>query len=251
MTFDLYVWKSPREVDAERAEVLLKTWHEDGGGLSESAFEPSTDVGWFYRELLRDMPRIEAASDIAPNRSTAPILLSATDEPPARVVGLRVSPGAPSAELETIFGLAAKYDLVLFDKRSGRVHLPLEAMAAHASATFWPAGAIRAAVAGGVGGVIAVVAWFHWDPVPQPAPHVDRRVRVRGSGLHVHPRGPKGGKSAQVRIASGTRWPMSRATARADADRGRRRGCCARSCPRYAITATCCRGVGTARLNTT
>jgi hypothetical protein len=33
-------------------------------------------------------------------------------------------------------------------------------MAAHASATFWPAGAIQAAVAGGVGGVIAVVAWF-------------------------------------------------------------------------------------------
>jgi Na+/proline symporter len=32
-------------------------------------------------------------------------------------------------------------------------------MAAYASGTFWPAGAIQAAVAGAIGGVIAVVAW--------------------------------------------------------------------------------------------
>ena len=38
-------------------------------------------------------------------------------------------------------------------------------MAAHASATFWPGGAIQAAVAGGIGGVIAVVAWFLGIPL--------------------------------------------------------------------------------------
>jgi len=165
VTFDLYIWKSPRDVDAHRAEVLLKNWHEAGGDHGNSPFEPSTDVGWFYRELLKELPRIEASSDIAPNLSATPILLSTTSEPPARVVGLRLSPGAPRAELDAIFGLAAKYDLVLFDTRSGRVHLPLEAMAAHASATFWPAGAIQAAVAGGIGGVIAVVAWFLGIPL--------------------------------------------------------------------------------------
>ena len=64
-----------------------------------------------------------------------------------------------------IFSLAAKYDLVVFDARNRRVHLPLDEMAAHASATFWPGGAIQAAVAGGIGAAIAVVAWFLGIPV--------------------------------------------------------------------------------------
>jgi hypothetical protein len=166
VTFDLYVWKSPRDLDADSAEGLIKKWHEAGGDHSDSAFEPSTDVGWFYRELLSDLPDIDAASDIEPHRSTKPVWLSANDqEPPARVVGMRLSPGAPGAELENIFGLAAKYDLVVFDMRSRHIQLPLEAMAAHASATFWPAGAIQAGVAGGIGGVIAVVAWFLGIPL--------------------------------------------------------------------------------------
>ena len=183
------------------AEVLLKGWHEAGGDFDKSPFEPSTDVGWFYRELLKDLPDIEAASDIAPNRSTTPIVLSATSEPPARVVGVRLSPGALRAELDTIFGLAAKYDLVVFDKRSRRIHLPLEAMAAHASATFWPAGAIQAAVAGGIGGVIAVVAWFLGIPLLSGTPDARRGLHVRDGGLHVHPRGPEGRASPQVGIA--------------------------------------------------
>lgn len=165
VTFDLYIWKSPRDVDAEQAEVLLQGWHEAGGDHSTSPIEPSTDVGWFYRELMKELPGIEASSDIAPNRSGTPIVLSTTSEPPARVVAVRLSPDSSPADLEPIFGLAAKYDLVLFDARSRRVHLPLEAMAAHASATFWPAGAIQAGVAGGIGAVIAVVAWFLGIPV--------------------------------------------------------------------------------------
>jgi hypothetical protein len=54
---------------------------------------------------------------------------------------------------------------VVFDARSRHVHLPLEVMAAHASATFWPAGAVQAAVAGGTGGVVAIVAWSLGIPV--------------------------------------------------------------------------------------
>jgi len=57
------------------------------------------------------------------------------------------------------------HDLVLFDERSRRVHLPFEEMAAHASATFWPSEAIQAAVAGGVVGLLAVVAWVLEIPV--------------------------------------------------------------------------------------
>ena len=166
LTFDIYAWKSPRDLDASGAEALLKRWHEARGDRGDSRFEPSTDVGWFYREVLSDLPGIQSASDIAPNPSTKPIWLSANDkEPPARVVALRASPDAPSGEHGTIFSLAAKYDLVLFDARNRRIHLPLEAMAAHASATFWPAGAIQAAVAGGIGGVVAVAAWFLGIPL--------------------------------------------------------------------------------------
>ena len=165
MTFDLYAWKSPRDLDAEHAEALLNSWQEAGGDPGQSPFEPSTDVGWFHRELVKDHPGLEVSSDAVPNPSTTPIWLSGSDEPPARVVGLRLPAGTPREVLEAIFGLAAKYDLVLYDARSSHLHLPLEAMAASASATFWPAGAIQAAVAGGVGGVMAVVAWFLGIPL--------------------------------------------------------------------------------------
>ena len=42
--------------------------------------------------------------------------------------------------------------------RSRRLHRPLDEMSAYPSATFWPADAIQAGVAGGAGAVIAVVA---------------------------------------------------------------------------------------------
>jgi hypothetical protein len=166
VAFDLYVWKSPRDVDADQAEALLESWRAAGSDPATSPFEPSTDVGWFHRELIKDVPGLIVTSDAVPNSSTAPIWLAATTEqPPARLVVISLSPTAPRDTLEAILGLAAKYDLVLFDTRSRRVHLPLADMAAHASATFWPAGAIQAAVAGGVGGVIAVVAWFLGIPL--------------------------------------------------------------------------------------
>ena len=165
VTFDLYIWKSPRDLDAVAAEALLKNWHEAGGDPHKSPFGASTDVGWFHRELMKDLPGLDASSDAVPNPSTTPVWLSGTQEPPAHMVALRLPPGDPREALNSIFGLATKYDLVVFDRRSGRVHLPLEALAAHADATFWPAGAIQAAVAGGIGGVIAVVAWFLGIPV--------------------------------------------------------------------------------------
>jgi hypothetical protein len=46
-----------------------------------------------------------------------------------------------------VFGLATKYDLIVFEPDRGIVTAPSEAMAAHASATFWPGGAIRSIVA--------------------------------------------------------------------------------------------------------
>ena len=159
MTYDLYAWNAPRDLDPDRAEALIESWQESGGDPAESPFEPSPDVGWFYRELMREVPGLDASSDAVPSESTAPIWLATAPESPARVVAMRLPPVPPHDALEAILGLAAKYDLVLFDARSRRVHLPLEAMAAHASATFWPGGAIQAAVAGAVGLGIAVAGW--------------------------------------------------------------------------------------------
>ena len=165
MAFDLYAWKSPRDLDPDGAEALLKDWQEIGSDPAKSPFEPSEDVGSFHRELMKDVPGLVVSTDAVPSPSTAPIWLASTGQPPARLVVISLAPTAPGGTLEGILGLAAKYDLVLFDARSRRVHLPLEEMAAHASATFSPAGAIQAAVAGAIGGVIAVVAWFLGIPL--------------------------------------------------------------------------------------
>ena len=165
MAIDLYVWKSPRDLEDDAAEALVTGWLATGGDPARSPFTPDSDVGWFYRELLQDAPGLETSSDAVPNTSTEPIWLSTSEGPPARIVTIRLSPVMPHDALDTIFGLAVKYDLVVFDAASRRIHLPLDEMAAHASATFWPAGAIQAAAAGGIGGLVAVVAWFLGIPV--------------------------------------------------------------------------------------
>ena len=188
MTDRVYVWASPRDLDAAEAGARIATWEADGGDPTASPFEPSTDIGWFHRELVRDVPDLAVVSDAIPSTSSRPVWMSGTDEPPARVVVIEVGPDVSYDALDEIVSLAAKFDLVLFDGRSGRMHRPLEAMADHASATFWPAGAIRAAVAGTVGVVIAVVAWFIAIPVLSGVAIVVGGIPVRDVRVHVRPR---------------------------------------------------------------
>ncbi len=166
MTFELYVWKSPRDLDPDGVDALLESWRAAGGDPASSPFEPSDDVGWFYLELTKDEPGLEAASDALPSASKTPVWLGTTpDPPPARLVRIQVTATTATDVLKTVYGLAAKYDLVVYDAGGRGLHLPLDEMAAYASATFWPAGAIQAAVAGGAGLIIAVVAWFLGIPV--------------------------------------------------------------------------------------
>ena len=165
MTFDLYVWKTPRDLDVAAAAALLQRWQAAGGDPTASPFEPSSDVGWFARELAMDAPGLDVTTDAVPNPSRTPIWLTGTPEPPARVVGIRLMPGVAPEVVDAIVSLAAKYDLVLFDVQNARLHLPLEEMAADARATFWPAGAIQAALAGGIGGAVGVAAWMLGIPV--------------------------------------------------------------------------------------
>ena len=165
MTFDLYAWKSPRDLDADAADALLASWNEAGADPAASRFEPSTDVGWFFLELTKGAPELDVVSDAVANRSSAPIWLATTEQPPARLVRMALPASASRDLLEDIFSLAAKYDLIVYDAHARRLHQPLEELADYASATFWPAGAIQAAVAGGAGAVIAAVAWVLSIPV--------------------------------------------------------------------------------------
>jgi hypothetical protein len=157
--FDLYVWSAPRDVDAATAERLVQGWLDAGADPATAPFEATTDIGWFYRELTDEWPDLDALTDARPVRSSMPIVLATTEQPPARIVALRWPAEAPGELQESIVGLATKYDLVLYDPAGQSVLRPLDALAAHASATFWPRGAIRAAVVGGLGGIVAVVAW--------------------------------------------------------------------------------------------
>jgi hypothetical protein len=165
MSFDLYVWHAPRDLDADAAADLVRTWVEQGADPGAAPFEPSEDVAWFYVELLKDRVGVEAVSDGVPDPSSRPIWLT-TDRPaPARIVAMRASPTTTEEDLETIYGLATKYDLVLFDPRRRKLHHPLEDMAAYAAATFWPRGAIQAFVAGSVGVAIVVISWILGIPI--------------------------------------------------------------------------------------
>lgn len=165
MSLDLYLWHAPRDLDGERATALVDAWHAAGGDPAASPFEPSTDVGWLVRELRQDAPDLEIVTDAAPRQSGRPIWLEGENEAPARLAAIRLPRPASAELLELIYSLATKYDLVLFDRPNGRLHQPLAEMAAHASATFWPAGAIQAGVVGLVGALIAVVAWLFDIPV--------------------------------------------------------------------------------------
>ena len=164
-SFDLVVWAEPRDVDDDGAALLVRDWLAAGADPRAAPFVPSTDIGWFHRELGGERPDLELVSDAVPSGSRTPIWLSSEDEPPARVVAIRLRPTTAPETLESILGLAVKYDLVLFDARRGRVHRPLAELDARATATFWPGGAIRSIVAGLVGLAIVVGAWLLAIPI--------------------------------------------------------------------------------------
>ena len=165
MHFDLYVWDAPRDVDDEAAAALVDSWEAAGGDPADSPFDPSPNTGWFARELARDAPAIELLTDSPRWDAKGPMWVEAQPAPPARVVAIRLDPSAAREHVEDVRALAAKYDLVLFDARRGTVMQPLADLAEHASATFWPGGAIQAGVAGLAGLVAAVVAFVLSIPI--------------------------------------------------------------------------------------
>ena len=146
MPAQLYVWKAPLPADVDDAERLIR----------EDAFEPSDDVTWFSREMTGDAPPVWN-----PDRP-------ATRSHPDRVVmvPLEVASETELRELlGEVYGLATKYDLLVYDPIRGVVNRPQAELAEYASATFWPRGAIRAFVAGAGGALLAVAAWLLGVPI--------------------------------------------------------------------------------------
>ena len=165
MAFDLYIWDKPRDFDADEAGRRIEAWLAAGADPVASPFERSENVGWFVRELRGDVPDLDYVSDAQPSGSRTPIWLAPDPDPPARIVAIRLPPEHGRDALESILGLATKYDLVVFEPTAGRLFEPLAALGEHASATFWPAGAIRAAVAGLAGAASAAIAWLLGIPI--------------------------------------------------------------------------------------
>jgi hypothetical protein len=162
MAFDIYVWSEPRDLEADAAEALIRTWQESGGDPFASPFEPTTDVGWFYRELTKDLPDVDAMSDGEPNTTSRPIWLAPEPDQYARFVGVNVPRNDPDLArevLEEVFSLAVKYDVVVYEPARGIIRRPQAEVADYASSTFWPGGAIRTVIAIVIGVAVVVGAW--------------------------------------------------------------------------------------------
>ena len=158
MSPELYVWKAPLPRDADEAEALVRAWRASAAGAAGDSrggggFESSDDVTWFSRELTGDAPPVWN-----PDRP-------ATREHPDRVVVVPLEEATLQETLGEVYGLATKYDLVVYDPQRGAVNRPQAELAAYASATFWPHGAIRALLAGVAGAVIAGAAWLVGIPI--------------------------------------------------------------------------------------
>lgn len=165
MTHEIHVWSDEHDLDEDEAQAKIDAWVAAGGDPAASPFEPSSDVGWFYRELTKELPGLDAVSDGVRDASRRPIWLSTDEATPARIVTIRLEPETSREDLDAIFGLAAKYDLTVIDPRVPRILRPLDLMAEHATATFWPGGAIQAFVAGAAGLGIAILGWYLGIPV--------------------------------------------------------------------------------------
>ena len=227
MTFDLYAWKTPRDLDADGAAALVQRWHDEGADPAASPFEPSEDVGWFHRELTRDEPDLDVVSDAVPNPSTRPVWLATDRAPPARLVAIRLAPDTTREAVNDILSLGVKYDLVLFDRPS----------APGPPATGGDGGTRERHVLAGRrrpgrgGGRVRPGACDRRlvpsDPHRGLDPDHRRRIHVRDGRVHVRPRGPRG--AARPRLPGRhAAWLEHRNNAAGWAPRPTRRRSCIR-----------------------
>lgn len=171
MRFDIYAWAAPRDLSPEDAAARIEAWEAEGGDPAGAPFEPSSDTAGFYREVehdLREMADFHIVADAQPHTGRGPVWLQTDPAPPAHIAAIRLPRTTPDAlreALGVIYGTATKFDVVFLDTNQGVIHQPMVEMSAYASATFWPYGAIRAVVVGGVGLLAAVAAYLIGIPI--------------------------------------------------------------------------------------
>jgi hypothetical protein len=162
MSFDLYVWKGPIVRTGEDAGRLLdQAFPEDAGpGETISPFDPSKDVANFYNDLIERYPPLEAFSEADLANGAVETLWSVSPERSDRLVAMYLRWGAPDEAIDFIAERARRHALVLYDPQGSDVHLPDDPLTRDEE---WPPfrarDAVRAAVAGILGLVIAAVAW--------------------------------------------------------------------------------------------
>ena len=171
MRFDIYAWAAPRDLSAEDATARIEEWEAGGGDPAKAPFEASSDVAGFYREVehdLRGAAEFAIVADAEPHTGRGPVWLQTDPAPPAHVAAIRLPRTTPDElreALSIVYGTATKFDLVFLDANQGVVHQPMAEMSAYASATFWPYGAVRSIVVGGVALVVAMAAYLIGVPI--------------------------------------------------------------------------------------
>lgn len=171
MRYDVYAWSAPRDLSVDEAVQRIEAWEAEGADLVRAPFEPSIDVAGLYRELehdLREVPGFEIVADAQKHTGRGPVWLQSDPPPPARIAAIRLPRTTEedlAQSLSSLYGTATKFDLVLLDANRRAIHQPLQELSEHASATFWPGGAIRAVLVGGVGLIAAIAAYLLGIPI--------------------------------------------------------------------------------------
>jgi hypothetical protein len=183
MSYDLYVWSDRHDLEPEEAMARVDAWVDAGADPAAGPFEPSTDVAWFFRELTKELPDLDAVGRADPSGHPSGCR-------PGGCQLVARSLRGRSDDLDAILALPRSTTSPLRPPRSA--HQPaLEMMAEHATAMFGPEARSRPCRRRRPG--IAVSA------VPHPVPsHRDGR----GFGawrVHVHPRGQAHARSTLSR----------------------------------------------------
>jgi hypothetical protein len=171
MRFDIYAWAAPRDLSADDLVARIEAWEAAGGDPAKAPFEASSDVAGFYREVehdLRGADDFEIVADADAHTGRGPVWLQTDPAPPAHVAAIRLPRTTPeelNEALSIVYGTATKFDLLFLDANQGVVHQPMAEMSAYASATFWPYGAIRSIVVGGVALLVAIGAYLVGIPI--------------------------------------------------------------------------------------
>jgi len=118
MSMSLYLWKAPVIEDADEARALIDRYYDQG---EISVLEPSEDVVRALGDIRENYS--DAAGDDDNPWSSWPI------EDSDRIIELNIRWSVDGEVLDTIIGIAAEHDLVVYDPQGPDVYRAVDAMA--------------------------------------------------------------------------------------------------------------------------